>query len=487
MVTTERSAFIAGLLGMVVTGSACNFIWGLQSAELYQDPDGGATTTGSGGAGPSTSSATSSSTTGGSDAGTPQPVVLAHLQNISVAAVAADPNTGAIYLTGSFSGTATIGQDTFTSMDKDDMFLAKLDVHGNVEWAKQFGGVGDQRGTALAFANGAVTVVGLNDTYLTGTTLTVEGKTVQPGTFYVRYDASGAVLWVSPCGGGFMSDVAVDPTNGDAVVTGFFNSAFCGTQQVQSQGDLDILVLRLASATGAQVKLNTFTGGSLNYSRSVTVDNFSNVFFGGWVYNSTKFGYWTIGEATAGYLTKIASDSNIPWAHSLGPGKVAAVRTNAVGDVLTFAGCLDANSTFGGDTPAPGQGPICIAKLTGNTGSYSWARRFGTPANGALPIFDAGGGAVSSAGDVVACGSTSGSLSFDGIPVTATGWVAYLDGSTGMVKWVQSIGFKKAFPAFSMKDSLVLAGTFGPGNIKIGETSLATAPGETDSFVAVIP
>jgi hypothetical protein len=45
------------------------------------------------------------------------------------------------YITGSFSGTTTIGGQTLTSNGATDIFIAKLSSNGNLVWAKSFGSV----------------------------------------------------------------------------------------------------------------------------------------------------------------------------------------------------------------------------------------------------------------------------------------------------------------------------------------------------------
>ncbi|WP_205624349.1 SBBP repeat-containing protein, partial [Dyadobacter crusticola] len=45
-----------------------------------------------------------------------------------------------VYITGVYTGTATLGSTTFTAAGSNDIFVAKVDAAGNVAWAKSIGG-----------------------------------------------------------------------------------------------------------------------------------------------------------------------------------------------------------------------------------------------------------------------------------------------------------------------------------------------------------
>jgi hypothetical protein len=463
-----------------LAGAGCEDILGIKPATLYQpDASTGGASTSSNSA--STGTASTTGGTGGAGGSAPQPAVLAHFANAQVEAVATDAATGAIYISGKFSGTAAFGTTVFNSAGGTDMFIAKLDATGNVAWAKQIGGSKDDDGLSLAYRNHAVTVVGH-----TSGGASFDGHTVpSASSFFVRYNEDGSLRWVSECTGGGQ-DVAIDSTNDNAVVAGSFMAFQCGTHQYFPQGDLDIEITRLASIDGSQAETQTFGGGEFNYAHTVAVDNFSNILFGGRVDSMTTIGPYQL-PINAMYVAKLHSSTTVPWAKSLGDGATETVATDASGDVLAYGTCFDSNNEFGGPSkPALGNGSTCVAKLSGNDGSYLWARRFGSPMTQAPSLTGLRLLAVNSVGDVAISGLANGPLSFDGHPVTQAGFVTSFTGSTGAVNWVNSLGFTTAYPAFSTNDALVLAGTFGPGTIAIGTDTLATAPAQTDSFVAII-
>ncbi len=74
------------------------------------------------------------------------------------------PNTGRIFITGSFSSqTLQIGNYVLQSQGGKDVFLVELDRFGTIYSAGSAGGSGSDEGTALATANGIVILAGIYD------------------------------------------------------------------------------------------------------------------------------------------------------------------------------------------------------------------------------------------------------------------------------------------------------------------------------------
>src|SRR5690606_22649341 len=99
--------------------------------------------------------------------------------NEHVAHVRTDTD-GSIYVTGTFSGTAQFGGSAHVSSGAIDLFVAKLNAAGDVQWFKQGGGVGIDRGVKLAVGPaGTIAVVGefMGDATLFGAPLTSAGGT----------------------------------------------------------------------------------------------------------------------------------------------------------------------------------------------------------------------------------------------------------------------------------------------------------------------
>jgi hypothetical protein len=57
---------------------------------------------------------------------------------------------GYVYVTGGFSGTVAFGTETRTAVGADDIFVARLDHNGGVDWVQTFGSVVEEQGAAIA-------------------------------------------------------------------------------------------------------------------------------------------------------------------------------------------------------------------------------------------------------------------------------------------------------------------------------------------------
>src|SRR5713101_3673598 len=74
--------------------------------------------------------------------------------------IAADAS-GNVYVTGFFSGTATFGSTNLSSSGLEDIFVAKYDAAGTLQWARQAGGSAYDEGLGIAVdGTGNVFVIG---------------------------------------------------------------------------------------------------------------------------------------------------------------------------------------------------------------------------------------------------------------------------------------------------------------------------------------
>jgi hypothetical protein len=127
--------------------------------------------------------------------GTPAPT--------SAEAVATDPG-GSTYLTGGFSGTVTFGNISLTSKGAENIYVAKVNPSGTIAWAQRIGGsnasLGDS-GRAIAldqFGNSYVTGFFYGPGDFGSTTLPGKGDR---DIFVAKIDIQGNILWAKDFGG----------------------------------------------------------------------------------------------------------------------------------------------------------------------------------------------------------------------------------------------------------------------------------------------
>jgi hypothetical protein len=156
--------------------------------------------------------------------------------------IAAD-NSGNVYVTGYFFGAATFCNasscvsstaNTLTSRGSADMFIAKYNTAGTLQW------VNNGRAYNAEYDYGsAIAVDGYGNIYVTGGFtrnmyfypaaapyyhyLPGSGDLYYGEMFVAKYNSSGQVLWVQQASGNSVdggSDIVVDNTNNNIYVTG---------------------------------------------------------------------------------------------------------------------------------------------------------------------------------------------------------------------------------------------------------------------------
>ncbi|HBK58217.1 MAG TPA: hypothetical protein DDZ37_02450 [Spirochaetaceae bacterium] len=134
---------------------------------------------------------------------------------------------GAIYVTG-----YTKGALNGANAGDKDVYCARLNPKGEVEWIQQFGGEGEDKGQAIAAAAEGVVVTGMTSSDLAGSKGDIDG-------FLAYFDAAGNKRWIQQFGTPGR-DEATGMVAGDTqlVVTGFSSGDFAKTLA----GDKDIIV-----------------------------------------------------------------------------------------------------------------------------------------------------------------------------------------------------------------------------------------------------
>jgi len=163
----------------------------------------------------------------------------------------ATDSSGNSIVTGHFRSTATFGDTTLTSAGSVDIFIAKYDGDGNFLWVEQAGGTGFDGGGAIATDGSGNSIVtgGFSGTATFGdTTLTSVGS---GDMFIAKYDGDGNFLWVEQAGG-FGGGIATDGSGNSIVTGGFSGTATFGDSTLTSVGSGDIFIAKLGLVTGIE-------------------------------------------------------------------------------------------------------------------------------------------------------------------------------------------------------------------------------------------
>jgi len=210
--------------------------------------------------------------------------------------ISVDAN-GNSYVTGTFSVTATFGAFTLISSGSYDVFVAKLDTDGNWQWAKQAGGSASDKGYGISVdANGNSYVIGgFESTTATfgAFTLTSSGDC---DVFVAKLDIDGNWQWAKQAGGSgydYGYGISVD-ANSNSYVTGEFEAtATFGAFTLTSSGDCDVFVAKL-DIDGNWQWAKQAGGSGYDYGYCISVDANSNSYVTGSFEETATFGTTTL-------------------------------------------------------------------------------------------------------------------------------------------------------------------------------------------------
>ncbi|KXB97540.1 MAG: hypothetical protein AA908_06695 [Chlorobi bacterium NICIL-2] len=313
-------------------------------------------------------------------------------------------NNGNVYVTGYFYHYATFGTTTIYAYGGSanyDMFVAKYDASGNLQWVRSGGGTSTEYGYGIDVDNnGNVYVAGYyysNPAYFGSWSLATQ---TTPDVFIVKYDANGNVQWAARQAGpstDILYNLAVNKQTGDCYIAGYFSSS---TYYFSAGSSSYTTLSAFGGADGFVAKYNTngvfqwaraIGGSSTEYAYGVGVDGNGNVYATGMTYSypcyfgSTSYSLYYSYSTPETWLCKFDANGNYQWATWGITGSsyewAHDLAVNASGDVAiggyfygtAYGGNNTSMSISSGDTYYDG----FVVKFNTN-GVVQWARNFGT-------------------------------------------------------------------------------------------------------------
>lgn len=164
-------------------------------------------------------------------------------------------NSGNLYLTGNFTSTITLGSITKTGVSggNTDVFIAKINSSGIVEWLLTAGGTGgsdDDGGTSIqADASSNIYVTG----YFAGTakfgTKTITA-TANKALFIAKYNSIGGIIWVQKIdrasgSTGSINNIIISPDGNVYAVGSYSGTTTFGKTTLIARGETDIFVFKV--------------------------------------------------------------------------------------------------------------------------------------------------------------------------------------------------------------------------------------------------
>lgn len=314
--------------------------------------------------------------------------------------------TGNVYVSGLFSGTATFAQTHLTSAGKVNAFVAKYNRSGDLLWTRQMGGSDED----ASFGNAADEAGGCLVTgYFRGSATFGTQKLTSAGVwdFYLaRYDANGMLDWVVQ-GGGAKGDtgacVALDPS-GNCYVTGWM----VGTAHVDgivlsgdSRGE-NVFVAKYSKAGHLLWVRQPEPRYKNHFGHGITVDGLGNAIVAGYAGSSSD-------PNSIISVTKFSASGLQLWQQTLSGSFVMPalrVASDKAGNCYVVCSVKGA-ATFGNRTlRSPESSDVYIAKFN-QGGLLQWIQKSEGPGDGIGRCLGIG-----QAGEIYVFGTFSGTEMF---------------------------------------------------------------------------
>jgi hypothetical protein len=220
---------------------------------------------------------------------------------------------GNVYLAGVFATATASFDGGFALANRGgfDSFLARYDVNGGAQWAQQMGGTLDDRANGVAVdAAGNAYVAGefTGAVQLPGTNLATSPS--DQNMFIARFDPAGAVNWARQAGGTLPDSARAVTVRGNEVfITGFFSGAVTfGPDTVVSVGNTFDAFLARLDTNGAFAFAQQAGGSDLggDFGLALAVDATGSALLAGYYSGASALGS-TTANSTGGedvFLTR---------------------------------------------------------------------------------------------------------------------------------------------------------------------------------------
>ena len=253
--------------------------------------------------------------------------------------------SGNVYVTGFFRGSASFESETIVSSGEVDVFIAKYSADGDLIWVRKAGGARSDAGYDIETDSGGNIYVSgtFYDTAMFGP---ISVSDLGFAGFLAKYDPSGEPVWVRKFGGPLSArakKLAVDPS-GNIVITGFFQgSADFGPTTVQSAGEDNVFVAKYDNM-GELIWVRAASGTGHDGGVGIATDQAGNIAVVGNITETTEFGNVALTSKGPqdGFLVKLDPDGNVLWVRQI---ESAPYTTGVVFDGV---GDMCVTGAFGG-------------------------------------------------------------------------------------------------------------------------------------------
>ena len=261
--------------------------------------------------------------------------------------------SGNIIVCGTFSGTANFGGSDLTAMGPSDGFIAKFNSAGVFQWNQVVTGNGSQVTYAVATdAASNVYAAGYFNTEVAFQGVSPVASAGGLDLFMAKFNSAGAVQWTQRRGGtgdDIATAIGADASGNLAVGGGFHDTVNLGGSALVSAGGFDCFVARYGSSGTHLWSLRFGSAGENEITYSAVLNSASKVFISALSEVDVNGAPGNGGPDIV--IAKYSSTGVLTWSRIVGGGgddDRAFTLGVDVGDNIVVGGTFEATVDFGG-------------------------------------------------------------------------------------------------------------------------------------------
>ena len=297
---------------------------------------------------------------------------------------------GNVYITGYITGEVVFGSSQtndlnfISSNGLADIFIAKYNPEGILQWVRKEGGRHDDQAFGLAIDRyNNIYISG----YFTGSTNSTCNGVVSNGSvdlFLAKYDAAGNCIWVEGAGSVGLDKslgVAVD-TFGNVIMTGFYYGVanFNNSVRIEADGLSSDGFIAKYNPLGVCMWAKSIGGPFSDAAYDIDTDYEGNIYVTGYFAEFAPFGNVILSALGWDdvFLAKYDPDGNVEWALSEGGPSLdlgSGLSVDPLGNIY-LTGLFDSFALFGNQALQGTEFEIFVARYSGK-GVLDWVKQAG--------------------------------------------------------------------------------------------------------------